>query len=56
MARAMERLMEAVDSVGLLYMNKANVMANVDNQLGEGAISGRQVCGQKLYLMRTANP
>ena len=44
------------DSVCLLYINKANVMANVDDQLGEGAISSRQVCGQKLYLMRTANP
>ena len=48
--------METDDPVCLLYMNKANVMANVDDQLAEGAISTRQVCSQKLYLMRTANP
>jgi hypothetical protein len=52
----MERLMETDGFEYLLYMNKANVMGNVEDQLGEGAISSRQVCGQKLYLMRTASP
>jgi hypothetical protein len=52
----MKRPMDADNPASILYMNQASMTANVDDQRGEGTIAPRQICGQKLYLMRTASP